>query len=90
MSLPRGALERPQGRSPLSDDIVFLAVVDEVDDRRGDVRCGRLVLDDVGRGAETVTDGEAVPIRRHMRVDGEAIAFLVEAQDVLDAGLVSP
>lgn len=67
-----------------------MSIVHEVDDSRSDVCTWGVVMDHVGATAEAVTDGETFPVGGHMRIDGEGVAFLVEAENVLDTGLVSP
>ena len=70
---------------------VGLAVVDKVDGS-GLGRTGVAVLvgDEVEGTAVAVADGEGRPVGRHPWVDGEGFAHFVDAEDVLDAGLVSP
>lgn len=48
------------------------------------------ILDDVVAASETVANAELVPIGRNMRGDGQGVALLVQAEDVLDARLVGP
>ena len=69
---------------------MFLSVIDQLDDRWRDMGTWRLILYIIGAVSEAVADGEAVPFGGHVRIEGEGIAFLVEAQDILDTGLVSP
>lgn len=68
---------------------MFLAVVGQVDGDRLDNFLA-FIFDDVGAVAEAVAYGELVPVGGHMWCDGQLVAFLVESQDILDAGLVSP
>ena len=69
---------------------MYVSVVDEVDDGWCTLFLLRLVVDDVGAVAETVSDFESWPFGRYVRIDGKRVALLVEAEDVLDTRLVSP
>ena len=69
---------------------MYESVIDEVDDSRCTLFLLRLVVDDVGTAAEAVGYFESWPIGRYVRIDGEFVALLVEAENVLNTRLVSP
>ena len=68
----------------------------EVAECGGSVGCGdggaagARGMDNVGGGAVAVADGELVPCERDAGIDGDDVAMLAHAEDVLDGGLVGP
>ena len=75
----------------MDDHLVRLPVVHKVDDIRSGIGCSSaLVADDVQRTAETVADGELLPLGGYARFERELVAQLAEAEDVLDASFVGP